>query len=1107
VDFQLGSSRYRSRWELHRSRKRIDGAMQTAKMFLSKLDEQGQGQIIEEKASKVPLAVQALTGLDFKRFCRSMLLAQGEFDAFLKGDDNERAELLEKMTGTEIYRDISMRVYERAKLAEQAWRANEQWQKQHLGLKGSRDIELLLQEIASNEQQQQTLKREVDDIQMQLKTSESRERLKVELEKCEQARQQIRLAAQSDSRQRWLRWKQAEPLLSLFSSLQEKKAEWQAKQRDLSELQQAQQTMMQHTQVQTQKRLLLQEQYCQLELQFETLERIYPQMLQQLERERGLLETIAQLEQQSAKNRLQMTELSAELEIEIQAFESMECEWSQLQSEFERSGRPEVQQLKLQTLLRELESSDAQAAELKNLKIQLEQVQLESAALETELGASKQKLDATEHRKKELENELALLEQQGLTLEGQAGSQHEIMQLRERFYEVKRCCERYTQCVKKDEALQRGEKVLRMEETELVDAEAHEQRLEQKVVRLQLEQQRHAFSEARLKLIAGEACPLCGSTAHQLHEFSLDEVSDQNLKEVERQWSKVKKEVIQKRERLRLETITIGKDREETLQEKTALQVLFSTWSQADLSQANLNQLQLELGARVETLQSQLDRKAQFEQQRVLLRDEQLLVQQDSQRLQLSREQKKLQFQSVQQITLQLQQKHEKSFSEHTLQIAQIKQRASVFAVEVEPWHDLTQRLELKLAKLSGQEQRLQSLLKTMRNLELTKTERQTRLKEFNLKAENLEQTLLQLQQQLVEVQRMKRELFPSQQDFLTQYRETKAEKSKLSANIAEGIEKERASQLKWQQVQTQIELIEQWLPQLKSIMEDMRNLFEASLQAQSFASVAEYEAACLSEQECAALKQWNERHEAAVINCEANQARLEQELMALPNLESAPLLERNQELTSQLEALQRQLGALQREREQELKWQAQYHEQLQQHRQLEQTYLEWDQLKRLIGSHDGNAFRRIAQRITLRFLLKLANRHLETILDRYQLVEQPEREMGIILCDRYQAMIARPLETVSGGERFMISLALALALSDISRQAQAIESLFIDEGFGALDAQALDRVLEALDKIRQMGRSIGIISHVEALKDRIPAQIQIQPTHGGVSRVFVTEG
>jgi exonuclease SbcC len=181
-----------------------------------------------------------------------------------------------------------------------------------------------------------------------------------------------------------------------------------------------------------------------------------------------------------------------------------------------------------------------------------------------------------------------------------------------------------------------------------------------------------------------------------------------------------------------------------------------------------------------------------------------------------------------------------------------------------------------------------------------------------------------------------------------------------------------------------------------------------------------------------------------------------------------------------------------------------QFQDQIESSQKAEKDYLEWEQLRRLIGSADGSAFRRIAQRITLKFLLKLANRHLKTILERYQLVEESDREMGIILKDRYQAMSSRPMETLSGGERFMISLALALALSDISRRHQSIESLFIDEGFGALDVHALDRVLESLDKIRQMGRTIGIISHIEALKERIPVQIQVHPLQGGSSAVKV---
>ena len=146
----------------------------------------------------------------------------------------------------------------------------------------------------------------------------------------------------------------------------------------------------------------------------------------------------------------------------------------------------------------------------------------------------------------------------------------------------------------------------------------------------------------------------------------------------------------------------------------------------------------------------------------------------------------------------------------------------------------------------------------------------------------------------------------------------------------------------------------------------------------------------------------------------------------------------------------------------------------------------------------------RFAQSLTLAHLVNLANRHLQKLSDRYQLQKRQGACVEMDIVDRYQADAVRSLESLSGGETFLVSLALALGLSDLARRNHPIDSLFIDEGFGTLDADTLDTALAALETLQAGGKTIGIISHVEALKERLTTQIQVRKNDSGNSTLAV---
>ncbi|KMQ77228.1 exonuclease, partial [Edwardsiella ictaluri] len=170
---------------------------------------------------------------------------------------------------------------------------------------------------------------------------------------------------------------------------------------------------------------------------------------------------------------------------------------------------------------------------------------------------------------------------------------------------------------------------------------------------------------------------------------------------------------------------------------------------------------------------------------------------------------------------------------------------------------------------------------------------------------------------------------------------------------------------------------------------------------------------------------------------------------------------------------------------------------------QHERAYQDWSHLNQLIGSSSGDKFRKFAQGLTLDHLVYLANRQLMRLHGRYQLLRREGDTLELEVVDTWQADARRDTRTLSGGESFLVSLSLALALSDLVSHKTRIDSLFLDEGFGTLDAETLDTALDALDTLNASGKTIGVISHVEAMKERIPLQIRVKKINGlGFSRL-----
>ena len=280
--------------------------------------------------------------------------------------------------------------------------------------------------------------------------------------------------------------------------------------------------------------------------------------------------------------------------------------------------------------------------------------------------------------------------------------------------------------------------------------------------------------------------------------------------------------------------------------------------------------------------------------------------------------------------------------------------------------------------------------------------------------------------------------------------------------------------------------------------------------EAAGFADAAAGRAALLEHAELTRLRECRDgltRREAALASAQAANAQaLEQARAQTPGdaiaADAATLEARLPALVAQRDAASQQLGALRQQQADDDRRGRTHADQYRIHQALDAERTRWALLSRLIGSHDGKRFRVFAQGLTFDAVIALANRHLARMSDRYALVRDGNTDLGLAVIDAWQEGECRPTSNLSGGERFLLSLALALGLSNMAGSKIRLDSLFLDEGFGTLDDQALEVALGALASLRQDGKLVGVISHVGELKSRIATQIVVTPGATGVSRL-----
>ena len=296
-----------------------------------------------------------------------------------------------------------------------------------------------------------------------------------------------------------------------------------------------------------------------------------------------------------------------------------------------------------------------------------------------------------------------------------------------------------------------------------------------------------------------------------------------------------------------------------------------------------------------------------------------------------------------------------------------------------------------------------------------------------------------------------------------------------------------------------------------RTALAECRTGLAAALAAAGLATAAEARALVLPAAEAERLTQRQQDHRTNLAAATRRLADLTAEQnrhaeVGLTHLGTDELTVLLNKLSTADDTLQQQLGAVSNQLQQDDTARAQQAAGILELRLRQREEQRWQDLNDQIGSARGDKFSQFAQGLTLAHLAQLANLRLRQLTGRYTILKTPNRNLELQIIDHDQADTVRPMASLSGGESFLVSLALALGLSELAGHKARIESLFIDEGFGTLDPDALNTALDALERLQHSGKMIGIISHVSDLKDRIGTQIRVRPGAGGTSSVHIVD-
>lgn len=1141
VDF-IGKDKqsYQARWEISRGRGQVTGRLQAQKLTLKNLNTL---EIMGGGKRETLQAIEQHIGLNFDQFRRSVLLAQGDFAAFLKAKKDDRSNLLEKITGTDIYSELSIAAFERAK--------NEKQTLERITEKLADKTPLAAEERAELEQQRNALAKQLATVEADIKQKQAvvnwfttEKTLKQEQTAAEQAVHQAQLSwgANEDDRTQLQKVEEVQSLRPLLQQTLDLTEELLAAE---SSIKQYQESWFE-----------LNKQAEQSENQLKLSEQVYLDALKKHDMAQPLLLQARQLDTQIESS----VKLSGELDKNTQ---QQQAKWSDAdkqlkqlqqqktaketvkqQSEIWLEQHQAIEQIANQWDRWEAEIKDYIAQNKSITALNLEQQVLEKTIDEdqqtlTKLLHKEQEIQQTKHQltdkitdldKQVEQHSLTDLHQQKTLLEQQSEQAAQALILAEKALELQANLYRYQQ-----QLAELKQKIVQ------VDKRSVEIEIELKTRQTQVDEAQQAFNliqaasqktatDLRALLQPHEPCPVCGSEQHPWENNDLASAINLPIAAQQQRLNTLKsgkEQLIAEQSQKLTESRQFNKDQKQLLADIQQAQSLFDQGAEQWLLVAieskpdwrSLHQTDVE----------------QIKQTTANLKADYLVVkEQEQQVLQWQKQLNTLRLQSDQlnqQLTQQAENRavlDKKLLKQSTNLIALEKESARLTKVRteleillssplqaIENWkNQLNQAGEAFVQKLQAEVLQWKQSAESLHTIESQLVEISNQLAIAEVEEKQQQSLLVKYVDELTEAKTKTQQLVDERQNYFAgksanefseqlesdkQQAETK--KRQLESNVSSiktELSRCHGSVEHWQQ--------EQQRRNAKKIAAEQRldtALLKHHLLKQTLQELLSKDDDWIAvekqkiKQLTVALQEAQASLKVKSKNLQAHQVYTPEEQEVVVVQQIAQLVDLQQQLSQQKE---NNSFALRSDDEKIALGKA-----LHQQRMIQtQCWEKWESLNELIGSSNGLKFRVFAQSLTLENLLSYTNSHLQEFAQRYHLQRVPGSDLELQVVDRDMADEVRSVHSLSGGESFLVSLALALGLASLSSNKIQVESLFIDEGFGSLDQETLDIAIASLDTLQSLGRKVGVISHVPVLVERIGAKVVVEKLGGGQSSVSV---
>ena len=1139
VEFSNENGRFHARWE--QRKKRRSENLETNRI-LSRW-ENGQYGILHAGLQGMSVQVARHLGMSYDQFKRTVLLAQGEFAAFLTSDDKDKAAVLERLTSTEIYSQLSRAAHEKRKEEQEKLNKLEE-RRGNLELLDPEQLaekeQFLREKEAESEQLRQTQRQLQDNAAWLEKLRNLHEKLAQITE--EQTRLEQNEQDFLPQRERLRLHRQTLPWHGSVSRLHQLDAEKEHLDRLAAELER-QATEQTAAQTRLEQDLLTAEQNLsharqtlrEAESVFEKVIQLDTRIAAETDSLHSSSLTQAQFELETARLREQAGQEKAEYEASRQQINELQhwlAERRQL-AEFgaemavaetyvarlrQLTPQGEALQERRDELLREQEGLLTARQKLLDIK-ENTAGSLEAARAEWQHLLAEHQLPETE-----LDAETALDAQ----LETATQQLQQLEDFARYFSDYRRVAGEFEKVRNRHEDLIAQQKKLGAELADLLDREIPEleTRLRTKQDRYELQRQTLLLAEARARLQPGLPCPVCGSEHHPLAGHPDPDALENDARQ---EWDAALAALEAARKR-QTAIETQQKTLQENLEEATAtlegnlrdeVKRLYNALCQCEPDARKLEQIlaadPTEQTALLQTKTADYRRaKEALDHLRnhfnALLRAIREHREADTQAETALREvlaELQLTDRDLENTDQNLAEWRQALRAETDALDPLLAAFGLVFSPDAEfgrqfaglqdQWREFSENRE-RFGEMSGENEK--------RAVRVEEQEKQlkTRQKDLAKAQKRLEALQAELDARKAERAVLFGEKNPQAEraGYNTRIDQLNAEVQALQERHKAGIQ--QVAELLQSRKATR-ENLDKNAAEHAKVLADI----EAALQKTGFSSSRELLEAVLPAETADHLEQQAEALRTRRATLQQSRQDLENQLeqeegRSFTHLNAETLLIEQKTTESVLQNVQQEIGALKNRLAENERLGLQSKELMQQIK-LQRTELNrWEALRKLIGSENGARFRTFAQSLTLQQLVQRANLHLSRLQGgRYRLRKKAGTDLDLEIVDTFQADYARSVITLSGGETFLASLALALGLADMTGQASRVQSLFIDEGFGSLDENALDLAVTTLESLQAQGTTIGIISHVRELKERIATQVRVERKSNGFSEVTVT--